>query len=86
MRKLTLQDIQSRVLLTKDVVNLAVANFREKTREQGWEMSRNRPRSEDEIQALNYIARSTFRNALKSGSIKYDKERRVLFIEEYSRG
>lgn len=49
-------------------------------------MSRNRPRSEDEVRALNYIARSSLRNALQSGSIKYDKERRVLFIEEYTRG
>lgn len=62
MRKLTLQDIQSKVQVTNDVVNLAVANFREKTREQGYEMSCNRPRSEDEIQAFTYIARSTLRS------------------------
>jgi hypothetical protein len=66
MRKLTLQDIQSRVQVRNDVVNLAVANFHEKTREQGYEMSRNRPRLEDEIQALNYIARSILRKALMS--------------------
>ncbi len=46
-------------------------------------MSRNRPRSEDEILALNYIARSTLRKALTTGSIKYNKESRVLFIAEY---
>jgi hypothetical protein len=71
--------------MTKEEVNLAVANFREKSREQGWEMSRIRPRSGDEIKALNYIARSTFRSALKSGSVQYDKERRVLLIEKYAK-
>lgn len=85
MRKLTFQDIQSKVELSKEEVNLAVANFREKTRGQGWEMSRIRPRSDDEIKALNYIARSTFRNALNSGSIHYDKERRVLLVERYAK-
>lgn len=84
MRRMTLQDIQSKSRKNAEL-NRAVASFRERTKEQGWDMSRNRPRSSDEIKALNMIARVTLRNGLQSGSIQYDKERRVLLVEKYTK-
>ncbi|MMZ59095.1 hypothetical protein D3C76_617000 [compost metagenome] len=86
MRKLSLQDIQSRLSKCNPDMNLAVAKFREKTIEQGWSLSRNRPRSADEIKALNYIARITVLKGIQSGTIAYDKEKRVLRIEKYAKG
>lgn len=86
MRKLSLQDIQSRLSRSNPDVNLAVAKFRDKTIEQGWSISRNRPRSADEIKALNYIARITVLSGIQSGTIDYDKEKRVLRIEKYTKG
>lgn len=55
MRKLSIQDVQSKKNNSNSDVNLAVAKFREKTIEEGWSLSRNHPRSVDEIKALNYI-------------------------------
>ncbi|MCD1258542.1 hypothetical protein B5M42_006810 [Paenibacillus athensensis] len=86
MRKLTLQDIKSKSQKTNGEINRAVVAFREKTKDQGWDMSRIRPRSNDEIKALNYIARTTLRNGLKTGSIQYDNERRVLVVDRYTKG
>jgi hypothetical protein len=85
MRKLSLQDIQNRLINSNPDVNLAVAKFREKTKEQGWSLSRNRPRSKDEVKALNYLARTTLREGLRSGTIVYDKAKRVLRIDQYAR-
>ncbi|GIO41399.1 hypothetical protein [Paenibacillus apis] len=86
MRKLSLQDVQSKKNNSNSDVNLAVAKFREKTIEEGWSLSRNRPRSVDEIKALNYIARFTILKGIQSGTIAYDKEKRVLRIERYTKG
>lgn len=85
MRKLSLQDIQDKLSKSNRNVNLAVAKFREKTKEQGWSLSRNRPRSADEIKALNHIARVTLIKGIRSGTIAYDKEKRVLRIERYAK-
>lgn len=85
MRRLSLQEIQSKLRINNPDVNWAVAKFRESTKELGWSLSRNRPRSADEIKALNYIARTTYREGLRSGSIVYDKEKRVLRIEQSSK-
>lgn len=85
MRKLTLQDIQSKVSANGAFVHLAVAKFRDYSKATGWERSRIQNRSADEQKALNYIARSTLRSAMKSGSIQYNKESRVLLVEQYSK-
>lgn len=85
MRKMTLQDIQSKMLNNRQEVDLSIAKFREKSKNQGWDMSRTHPRSEDEIKALNYVARTTFRRGLKSERIQYNKERRVLFVERFAK-
>ncbi|WP_433945049.1 hypothetical protein [Paenibacillus sp. SN-8-1] len=85
MRKMTLQDVQSKVSANGAFIHLAVAKFRDHSRETGWEMSRIQNRSADEQKALNYIARSTLRSAMKSGIIQYNKESRVLLVEQYSR-
>ncbi|WP_281890499.1 hypothetical protein [Paenibacillus sp. YYML68] len=85
MRKRSLREIQSKLMTNQPEVNMAVAKFREKTREQGWSLSRNRPRSSDEIKALNYIARIALREGLESGKIQYDREKRVLRIERYAK-
>ncbi|SDD51337.1 hypothetical protein SAMN02799630_03672 [Paenibacillus sp. UNCCL117] len=85
MRKMSLPEIQSKLLRSNPDVNLAVAKFKEKTIEQGWSLSRNRPRSSDEIKALNYMARYTFQEGLRSGAIVYDKEKRVLWVEQYAK-
>ncbi len=86
MRKRSLLDIQSRLSKSNSDVNLAVAKFRDMTIEQGWSLSRNRPRSADEIKALNYIVRITVLKGIRSGTIAYDKEKRVLHIEKYVKG
>lgn len=85
MRKLSLQDIQNKCYKTNSEVNLAVAKFREKTIDQGWSISRNHPRSHDEIKAFNLIARFAIREGIQSGTIVYDKVKRVLRIEKYAR-
>jgi len=77
---MTLKDIENLKNKSNAKVNLAVANFREKSISQGWNMTRLHPRSEDEVKALNYIARTTFRKAIETGAIVYDKERRVMII------
>ncbi len=82
MRKLSLRDIQNKLEQRKVEMNRSVAEFREKSKAQGWPLSRNRPRSADEVKALNNIAVTAFRRAVKSGSIHYDKESRVLIIEK----
>ncbi|MBU5670552.1 hypothetical protein [Paenibacillus brevis] len=86
MRKLSLQDVEDKRSKRNSDVSLAVAKFREKTIEEGWSLSRNRPRSVDEIKALNYIARITILKGIQLGAIAYDKEKRVLRIEKYAKG
>ena len=48
--------MKSKMLTNRQEVELAVAQFREKSRDQVWNMSRVRPISNGEIKALNYIA------------------------------
>lgn len=83
MRKISLGDIQSKLAASRSNVDYAVNVFRGKTRNQGWTMKRMKPRDPDEIKALNYLARSQYRKAVKDGTIIYDKERRVLTIAKY---
>ncbi|NRF96236.1 hypothetical protein HQN89_36315 [Paenibacillus frigoriresistens] len=85
MRKMSLGDIQSKLAANRSDVDYAVNVFRGKTKDQGWTMNRMKPRDPDEIKALNYLARSQYRKALKDGTIIYDKERRVLTIAKYIR-
>jgi hypothetical protein len=85
MRKITLNEIRSKITAKGQDIDLTVNLFRNKTKEQGWKMQRIRPRDTDEIKALNYLARKTLRIAMANGSVIYDKERRVLSIAEFRR-
>jgi hypothetical protein len=85
MRKLTLNDIQSKLETKRADIDYSVNVFRGKTKDEGWIMKRTRPRDPDEIKALNYLARTKYRKAVKDGMITYDKERRVMVIAEYIR-
>ncbi len=84
MRQWTLEQIKSRRDERASLVNQAVGQFRAKSREQGWTMKRTRPRDADEIRALNEIARRTLREALAEGTVRYDRERRVLILARLS--
>ena len=63
----------------------AVNRFRINKEQQGWIIQRTRPRDPDEVKALNLLARRMLRNAIQEGTVRYDKERRVLSIASYSR-
>lgn len=85
MRKMTLSEIQSHITAKSQSVDYAVHLFRGKTKDAGWSAKRIKPRNPDEIKALNYIARKSLRNAMNDGTVRYDQERRVLFLAKYSR-
>lgn len=84
MRRITIDEIRSKVSAKGQMIDHSVNLFRGKTERQGWIMKRTRPRDSDEIKALNYLSRRKLRNALKEETIIYDKERRVLSFGEYS--
>ncbi|RBW68574.1 hypothetical protein [Bacillus taeanensis] len=86
MRKITLEEINKRVQTKGRSVDYAVNKFRSKTKDEGWTMGRVRPRDSDEVLALNRLSRMKLRNAMKSGKVQYDKERRVFLVAEYLRG
>ncbi|GAX91048.1 hypothetical protein EFBL_2708 [Effusibacillus lacus] len=85
MRKISLEELNEKIKQRREQVDYAVNRFRIKSKDEGWTCKRSRPRNTDEIKALNYIARKTFRNELRDGKVLYDKERRVLSIVEYRR-
>jgi hypothetical protein len=82
---MTLNEIQSNIAAKRQMVDYSVNIFRGKTHEEGWVMKKTRPRDSDEIKALNYIARKSFRAALQDGTVLYDNERRVMILAKYSR-
>lgn len=84
MRRLTLEQIEAKRREQGHAIDHGVHLFRGKTKQQGWMMKRTRPRDRDEIRALNYIARKSFRQAIHEGSVRYDQERRVLLLGKYS--
>jgi len=86
LRRLTLEQIEARRNDRANFVNQAVVHFRAKSMQQGWKMKRTRPRTEDEIRALNDVARRTLQKALKEGTVVYDRERRVLILAKLSGG
>ena len=85
MRKLTLDQIKSKIDAKGRTIDHKVNMFRSHSKEQGWLMRRVRPREADEIKALNYIARKTLRDAMKNNTVHYDKERRVFIVDKYRR-
>jgi hypothetical protein len=85
LRKITMSEIQANIANKGQLVDYTVNLFRGKTKEEGWNMKRTRPRSTDEIKALNYISRKAICTAMKEGTIQYDQERRVITFAEYSR-
>jgi hypothetical protein len=85
LRRLTLGQIEAKKTDKGNLVDQAVNLFRGKTKQEGWIMKRTRPRDADEIRALNYVARRSLRNALNEGTVRYDRERRVLLLAKYSR-
>jgi hypothetical protein len=85
LRRLTLEQIESKINAKSNIMDHSVNLFRGKTKQQGWIMKRTRPRNVDEIRAINFLARRSLRNAYKEGTVRYDKERRVLLLAKYSR-
>lgn len=85
MRKMTLEEIESRVRAKRRETDYAVSVFRSESKTEGWNMRRTRPRNPDEIEALNQLARQQYLDAVKNGLIQYDREKRVLTIAKYSR-
>lgn len=78
MRRITLEQIRANLRNRRHQSVFTTKNFRSKTEQSGWVMKRTRPRSPDEIKALNYIARRALKSAIKEGSVRYDKETRVM--------
>ncbi|MBW8349816.1 hypothetical protein K0H71_10195 [Bacillus sp. IITD106] len=85
MRKITLDSIFERVQEKRQSVDYAVNKFRSKSKDEGWNKGRVRPRDPDEILALNRLAQIKLRKAIKKGEVQYDKERRVFSVDKYRR-
>ncbi len=83
MRKLTIDEIKSKIAAKGQAVDFSVNMFRRNGIELGWNSKRTRHRDPDEIKALDYLARTMLLSALSDGSVIYDKERRVLSIAKY---
>jgi hypothetical protein len=83
LRKITKDDIKTKIITKGQAINYSVNLFRSKGTELGWNSKRTRPRDPDEIKALNYLARKTLYDALNNGSVFYDKESRVLSFAKY---
>jgi hypothetical protein len=86
VRKMTLEELESKISAKSHAVDVSVHAFRAKSKELGWIQRRTRPRHKDEIKSLNYLARTSLRAAMKNGSVRYDKERRVLVFAELEQG
>jgi hypothetical protein len=84
LRKMTLNEISDIVKAKGQEVDHAVHLFRAKAKASGQELKRTRPRSADEIKALNYLARIGLLTAIKEGTVRYDREKRVIYFAKYS--
>ncbi|EGL83629.1 hypothetical protein CathTA2_0804 [Caldalkalibacillus thermarum TA2.A1] len=85
MRRLTLKQIKEKVQQNRVTIDNAVHQFRARSKEQGWNMKRTRPRDADEIKALNLLAKRMFDDLRRSGKVMYDKESRVLKIDKLTK-
>lgn len=86
MRKMTLDEIKSKKRMIGNAVDYAVSRLRANSGEQRQMSPQTEPRDPDEIKALNYISRRTLRTSMNNGTVRYDKERRVLVLAKYTRG
>ncbi len=84
MRRMTLNEIRDMKRVSDQTVNHSIdhsVNLFRTLNEQhrGTERS-SPPRDPDEIKALNYLARTKLLTAMSNGTVRYDKERRVLTL------
>jgi hypothetical protein len=89
MRRMNLNDIKEIKRMGDKTVQYSIDHsvnlFRARTLESE-EKERNAPRRDpDETKALNYLARNKLLTSMSNGTVRYDKERRVLVLAKYSR-
>jgi hypothetical protein len=80
MRKVTLNQLESLIKKNGVKANYATLRYRQQNTEQ---MIKRRPRSNDEIKILDRLVRNSIRGAMAQGKVVYDKEKRVLIVDEF---